>query len=141
MDFDDLWCFSDAFFNFLQQATRRFALILGDFGLYLLRFGGFDSIRDSAPRYKSKYNKAFMWQSRRLFGRHHLRVFAKKAPLRVLSDGLGWQEVYGKTDFMDFLRCARGRNPVPEPKPEEGALRVKKIGGRRRRRKCRARRP
>eukprot|EP00438_Fugacium_kawagutii_P007258 Skav221917 [mRNA] locus=scaffold5163:33501:40447:- [translate_table: standard] len=31
-----------------------------------------------AGTYKSKHNKAFMWQSRRLFGRHHLRVYAKK---------------------------------------------------------------
>lgn len=31
-----------------------------------------------SQRYKSKHNKAFMWQSRRLFGRHHLRVYAKK---------------------------------------------------------------
>ncbi|CAK9039978.1 Hypothetical protein SCF082_LOCUS23324, partial [Durusdinium trenchii] len=54
--------------------------------------------------YKSKYNKAFMWQSRRLFGRHYLRVYAKK-------------EVYGKTDFMDFLRSARNRLPPPSAEP------------------------
>eukprot|EP00435_Cladocopium_sp_Y103_P018654 s1033_g4.t1 len=52
--------------------------------------------------YKSKHNKTFMWQSRRLFGRHHLRVYTRK-------------EVYGKTDFMDFLRSARNRTPPPAP--------------------------
>ena len=31
----------------------------------------------SSLRYKAKYNKAFMWQSRRLFGRHHIRVYAR----------------------------------------------------------------
>jgi len=55
--------------------------------------------------YKAKYNKAFMWQSRRLFGRHHIRVYARK-------------EVSGKTDFMDFVRSARNRNPPPEPAKE-----------------------
>ncbi|CAE7773449.1 unnamed protein product, partial [Symbiodinium pilosum] len=53
--------------------------------------------------YKSKFNKAFMWQSRRLFGRHHIRVYARK-------------EVSGKTDFMDFVKSARNRNPPP-PEP------------------------
>lgn len=55
--------------------------------------------------YKAKCNKAFMWQSRRLFGRHHIRVYARK-------------EVSGKTDFMDFVRSARNRNPPPEPAKE-----------------------
>ncbi|CAE7748522.1 unnamed protein product [Symbiodinium sp. CCMP2456] len=58
--------------------------------------------------YKAKYNKAFMWQSRRLFGRHHIRVYARK-------------EVSGKTDFMDFVRSARNRNPPPEPAKDAAA--------------------
>lgn len=58
--------------------------------------------------YKSKHNKTFMWQSRRLFGRHHLRVYTRK-------------EVYGKTDFMDFLRSARNHTPPPAAAPPEKA--------------------
>lgn len=38
------------------------------------------------------------------------------------------QEVYGKTDFMDFLRCARGRNPIPEPAKPEDRDWMKSIG-------------
>ena len=74
-----------------------------------------------------------MWQSRRLFGRHHLRVYAKKeAFLRdfvvgcdeTSSHHLGWspsnrfRQVYGKTEFMDFVRFSRGRLPPEPPKVE-----------------------
>jgi len=64
-----------------------------------------DPAQGIEEEYKSKHNKAFMWQSRRLFGRHHLRVYAKK-------------EVYGKTEFMDFVRFSRGRLPPEPPKVE-----------------------
>lgn len=79
------------------------------------------------PRYKSKHNKAFMWQSRRLFGRHHLRVYAKKeAFLRDFVVGCDetsspsnrFRQVYGKTEFMDFVRFSRGRLPPEPPKVE-----------------------
>ncbi|CAE7454379.1 THO1 [Symbiodinium natans] len=65
--------------------------------------GDEDPANGIEEEYKAKYNKAFMWQSRRLFGRHHIRVYARK-------------EVSGKTDFMDFVRSARNRNPPP-PEP------------------------
>mmetsp|Transcript_44946 Transcript_44946/g.80840 ORF Transcript_44946/g.80840 Transcript_44946/m.80840 type:complete len:730 (+) Transcript_44946:28-2217(+) len=44
--------------------------------------------------YKAKKNKVFMWQCRRLFAMKHLQVYTNK-------------NVYGKTDFMEFLRAAK----------------------------------
>merc|ERR1740130_1010655 len=49
--------------------------------------------------YKAKKNKVLMWQSRRLFCQHHLRVYAQK-------------EVGSKPDFMDIVRIVKGIPPL-----------------------------
>jgi hypothetical protein len=60
--------------------------------------------------YKMKNNKIYMWQSRRLYCHQHLRVYVQK-------------DAQNRTDFMDFLKLARGMPvaPLPNAKPDAKA--------------------
>merc|ERR1712100_230333 len=61
--------------------------------------------------YKMKNNKVYMWQSRRLYCHQHLRIYGQK-------------DAQNRTDFMDFLKLARGMPvaPLPNAKPDTNAV-------------------
>ena len=60
-------------------------------------------------RYKSKHNKTFMWQSRRLFGRHHLRVYTRKEARRASAScwcSPAMSSWRGRGETLWHLKCS-----------------------------------